>query len=188
MSTDTTSQAADSSINQETAAVDAKSSQADSPDSTQSIADEASLIEQLQQELTAARESERRALADYQNLVRRQRDERSSLIKFATKELVQSLLEPLSHLEIAAEQLNDQGMNMVIHQFWQRLSENGLEKVDVLGQPFDVNLMEAAQTKGKAEVVVVVHRPAFRLNGEVIQHARVVMGEKSELKKASTKK
>lgn len=133
----------------------------------------------LQEQLRQAQESERRALADYQNLVRRQRDERTSFITYANKELIEGLLEPISHLELAATQLNDTGMNMVIAQFWQKLEEFGLSKQDVLGKPFDVNVMEVAETQEPAEVVVRVHRPALLYNGEVLQHARVVMGAKN---------
>lgn len=135
-------------------------------------------IAELEAAVVAAQESERRALADYQNLVRRNQEERVSFVKFATKELVGNLLEPLTHLEMAAAQINDTGLNMVISQFWQKLEESGLQKVDVMGKPFDVEVMEAADKKGSGEVVVAVHRPAFTFNGEVIQHARVVMGDK----------
>lgn len=132
----------------------------------------------LQQALKSAQESERRALADYQNVVRRNAEQQAHFVKFATKEIVESLLEPLNHLDLAAKQLNDAGLNMVIDQFWQKLQDAGLQKKEVLGLPFDVDLMEAVKTEGAGEVVVAVHQPAYTLNGEVIQHARVVMGDK----------
>lgn len=134
-------------------------------------------ITQLQEELVAAQESEKRALADYQNVVRRNQQERAAFAKFATKDLMQSLLEPLTHLDLASKQIDDPGLNMVIEQFWNKLQEAGLQKEDVIGKEFDVELMEAADTKGSGKVVVSVHRPAFTYNGEVIQHARVVMGD-----------
>ncbi len=135
-------------------------------------------LEQAHEHIIQLQESERRALADYQNLVRRNREERASFVTYANKELIEGLLEPLSHLELAATQVNDTGMNMVIAQFWQKLEEFGLTKQDVMGQPFDVNTMEVAETQEPAEVVVRVHRPALMYNGEVLQHARVVLGAK----------
>lgn len=135
-------------------------------------------LDQALEQIRQLQESERRALADYQNLVRRNREERASFVKYANKELVEGLLEPLSHLELAAVQMNDAGLNMVIGQFWQKLEEFGLTKHEVLGQPFDVHTMEVAETEDPAEVVVKVHRPALLFNGEVLQHARVVLGPK----------
>jgi molecular chaperone GrpE (heat shock protein) len=146
------------------------------------------LASQLQEQLRLAREAERRALADYQNLVRRNQEERAAFVKFAAKDLVTSLLEPLTHLDMAAKQINDPGLNMVVEQFWACLQDVGLEKVDVMGEKFDVSIMEAADTSGEGEKVVAVHRPAFKFNGEVIQHARVVVGDKQNTKVEKTKK
>jgi len=136
------------------------------------------LVTQLQKQLRLAQESERRALADYQNVVRRNQEERAAFVKFAAKDVVSSLVEPLTHLDMAAKQLQDPGLNMVIDQFWARLQDVGLEQVDVMGKKFDVSIMEAADTSGDGETVVAVHRPAFTFNGEIIQHARVVVGKK----------
>lgn len=136
------------------------------------------LVTQLQEQLRLAQESERRALADYQNVVRRNQEERAAFVKFAAKDVVSSLIEPLTHLDMAAKQINDPGLDMVIEQFWTRLQDVGLEQVDVMGKKFDVTVMEAADTSGDGDKVVAVHRPAFKFNGEVIQHARVVVGDK----------
>lgn len=136
------------------------------------------IIAELQNQVRLAQEAERRALADYQNVVRRNQEERAAFVKFAAKEVVSSLVEPLTHLDMAAKQLQDPGLNMVIEQFWNRLEDAGLKQLDVLGKKFDVATMEAADTSGDGEIVVAVHRPAYTFNGEIIQHARVVVGEK----------
>jgi molecular chaperone GrpE (heat shock protein) len=136
------------------------------------------VVAQLQEQLRLAQEAERRALADYQNVVRRNQEERAAFVKFAAKDVVSSLVEPLTHLDMAAKQLQDPGLNMVIEQFWAKLQDVGLEQVDVMGKKFDVSVMEAADTSGDGDTVVAVHRPAYTFNGEVIQHARVVVGKK----------
>ncbi len=79
-----------------------------------------------------------RALADYQNLVRRQQDDRQKLARLANLDFVTTLLEPLEHLQLAAHQLNDSGLNMVLGQLVERLKEQGLEPIIPTGQPFDV--------------------------------------------------
>jgi len=153
-------------------------------------------IETLQQQLTVAQESERRALADYQNIVRRNQEERQHLVKLASKELVSDMLQPLEHLQLAADQIDDQGLNMVIDQFWKTLENHGLKKVTVLGEPFDGELMEVVETDETVDasaddiepadqddlVVTKVRRNCYQLNGIVIQHAQVVMGRASSNK------
>lgn len=114
-----------------------------------------------------------RALADYQNLVRRQHDDRQKLIRLATMDFANSIIEPLEHLRMAARQLDDSGLNMVLTQLFDRLKEQGLEPIDPIGQPFDVETMEAVEQAGKSATVSSVIKLGWKLNGVVIQHAKV---------------
>ena len=136
----------------------------------------------LQTQLQNARASELRAMADYQNLVRRTQDDRIKMIKFAGLSVVESLLQPLDHLAMAKDQLKDQGLDMVYQQFVQALQNEGLEEIEVLGKEFDPTTMEVvskevvANEKQMNKVVKVAQR-GYKLNGEVIRHAKVVIGE-----------
>jgi molecular chaperone GrpE (heat shock protein) len=76
---------------------------------------------------------------------------------------------------MAAENLKDQGLNMVVEQFWKELQNFGLEKLNVLNQTFNLNTMEVVEKQGEGEKVVKVVRQGYSLNGEVIQHAQVVL-------------
>ncbi len=148
-----------------------KSSPADIPVSTE--------LEQLQAQLAEMTERERRLQADYQNVVRRTREDKLAHSKLATKQLIIDVLDPLAHLSLASEQLKDPGLRMVIDQLWTTLGTHGLQQIEVLGKPFDVNTMEAVEAVDPEEASVVVSsvvRPGFTLNGEVIQHAKVVVG------------
>ncbi len=139
-------------------------------------------LQQLQDELQKARQSEIRAMADYQNLVRRTQEERVKMMKFASLSVVGGLLQPLDHLFLAKEQLKDQGLNMVYQQFVTALQNEGLEEVDVMGKEFDPETMEVVNKEavedGKQDgKVVKVAQRGYRLNGDVIRHAKVVVGE-----------
>lgn len=146
------------------------------------------LIEKLNGELALAREKERRAVADYQNLVRRSREEKVKVAKFAAFDLIETIIDPLSHLSLAADQINDQGLNMVISQLWMRLNEAGLEEINPVGEAFDVNTMEAVVNSGKEsnapevassnkekQTVIKVVTKGYRLNGEIVRHAKVIV-------------
>src|SRR5690349_6238257 len=97
----------------------------------------------------AAEEREKRALADYQNLVRRSQEDRMRTIKLAGMEFASVLLQPLDNLSRAAAQLKDAGLNMVVGQFEQALAQAGLEEIKGMDQKFDVNTMEVVETKAK---------------------------------------
>ena len=133
-------------------------------------------LQQLEAENTALQEKATRALADYQNLVRRQQEDQVKIVEYARITIFESLLQPLEHLSLAAKNLNDQGLNMVISQFWQTLEEQGLKELVPEGEEFDPNSMEAVKKTGDGEMVKEVLSPGYQLNGHTIKVARVVVG------------
>lgn len=138
-------------------------------------------VAQLQEQLRAAEESARRALADYNNVVRRSQEERSKLVKMAAKDVILAVLLPLDHLHLAKEQFKDPGLNMVYQQFQQALLSQGAQEIDALGQPFDEDKMEVVDKRPVTDplqenVVIGVTQRGYTLHGEVIRHARVVIG------------
>lgn len=133
-------------------------------------------IKELQAQVQAAEDREKRALADYQNLVRRTQEDRGRLAKMASLDFATSLLQPLDHLSLAAAELKDRGLDMVVQQFWKTLQEQGLEELNLLGQEFDPTLMEVVEKQGEGKTVLKIIKKGYRLNGEVIQVAQVVIG------------
>ncbi len=129
-----------------------------------------------EKEVQEADKAKQRALADYHNLVRRTQEERTQYAKLAAGQLIEDLIEPLEHLSMATEQLDDQGLNMIVSRLWQVLSSHGLEEVEALGKEFDVETMEAVEKENGGSQVVQVLRRGYILNGKVIQHAKVVLG------------
>jgi molecular chaperone GrpE len=150
-------------------------------------------LDKLKQELSQSQEREKRAVADYQNLIRRQAQERLEIIKLASGDLLSELLQPLDHLSLAAKQINDQGLNMVIAKLWEVLRSHGLEEINPqLGDKFDLETMEVVESSGEianegkdhahqqAEIehentVVKLVTRGYRLNGKVIKHAKVIV-------------
>lgn len=144
-------------------------------------ADVEAQVTELQDQLVRAQENERRAVADYQNLMRRTQEERIKIAKLAARDVVESILQPLEHLYLAKEQLKDRGLDMVYQQFQQALRNEGLEEIEVIGQEFDPHTMEVVDKKPVSDQqhinkVIQVTQRGYRLNGEVIRHAKVVIG------------
>lgn len=135
-------------------------------------------IKELEERLFQAQEKEKRSLADYQNLQRRTQSERGQIIKFANKELIQSLLPILDSLEKATLQIKDKGLDMIFNEFKKTLERAGLKEIEVLGKEFDLETMEAVDHNGEGQQVIKVVKKGYVLKDEVIQHAEVVLGKK----------
>ncbi|MFH2118681.1 MAG: nucleotide exchange factor GrpE [Candidatus Paceibacterota bacterium] len=133
-------------------------------------------IEDLQTQLTKVQEQGKRALADYQNLLRRTQEARSKIMQIANQELIEALLLPLEHLELATEQSSDPGLRMVLEQFKRTLAQFGLEEIEAQGKEFDIATMEGLEGSGQGKKVVKVLRKGYLLNNKVVQHAKVVLG------------
>ncbi len=140
-------------------------------------------FEQLQSELQLSRAREQRLVADYQNLIRRNKEEQSRWAKLATKDFVSELLLPLEHLTRAAEQVKDKGLDMVVQQFWQTLERHGVARIETVGKEFDVQTMEAVEQADDSTQVTAEVRPGFTLYGEIIQHAKVILGADKQTQK-----
>lgn len=142
----------------------------------------ASTIEKLEQEVQTLKEDVLRSQADYQNLVRRTRDERAQFVQFALRSCMEEMLEPLEHLSMTAEQMQSPVLSMVVTQLWNKLQAQGLAELEVLGKPFSLETMEVVELlDGATEqdgVVVKVVKRGYTLQGAVLQHAKVVIGAK----------
>lgn len=130
----------------------------------------------LQTENQKLQEQANRALADYQNLVRRQQEDRANITAFAKGEIFTQFLQPLEHLSLAATSLNDEGLNLVVKQFWEVLQAQGLSEYRPLGEVFNPATMEAIEKVGKGEKVVEVCFPGYLLNGQTLKVAKVKVG------------
>ena len=133
-------------------------------------------LKEYESKLNQAKERELKALADYNNLVKRQVNQQSQLAAMAGRELIEKLISPLHHLQLAAEHLNDQGVKMVVDEFWQVLGAEGLEEINPLGQEFNEQLMEAVERDGKGLKVKKVLQRGYLYKGQVIKPAKVVVG------------
>lgn len=117
-----------------------------------------------------------RALADYANLERRFSEQSSSVIKFATANLLTKLLDVRDHLAMASVQIQDQSLTMILGSLDKLLTDEGVSEVKTEGQ-YDPTSMECQELgEGKKDMVIKVVRPGYRLHDRVLRTARVVVG------------
>jgi len=124
-----------------------------------------------------------RALADYDNLVKRVEREKYEFEKKANLKLAIRLLPVLDILKQAQRHLGDPGIAITIAQFEDALKAEGIEEIKVApGDNFDPQLHEAVEVveegKGKGKIKEIV-MTGWRFNeGSVIRHARVKVSKK----------
>lgn len=121
-----------------------------------------------------------RALADYQNLEKRVRDERIELIRAGNRELLLRFLPILDTLELAQQHEENTTLKVVSDQFLATLKSDGVDKVKALGEKYDPMTMEVVSTENGEEGVVVKElRSGYLLHDKLLRAAQVIVGSKS---------
>ena len=155
-----------------------------SPDSTtedkeQAIADKADQ-NQLQARLDQLEHDLKRALADYQNLVKQTAKEKQQWLEIAQSQMLRHWLPIVDSLYLAQTHLQDEGLELVIRQIRQLWQDLGVEEIRPgSGEEFDPQLHECidSQPTNKSELKgKIIETTRFGLrwqSGKVIRHAQV---------------
>ena len=127
-----------------------------------------------------------RALADYDNLVKRVDREKQELEFRSSLRLVLRLLPIVDNLRQALVHLKDAGLAITLGELENVLEEEGIEEVKVKkGDEFDPKLCEATEVvenSGEDNRIVEVVLSGWKFaQGPVIRHARVKVGKKKEV-------
>lgn len=127
----------------------------------------------------------KRAVADYQNLERQVRREKSEFMQFASGQVMERFLPILDHMEQATAGMTDDekksgwavGILMTVKMFRDMLKDEGLVEIKAEGQPFDAHKMEAVEAvEGEKDKVVKVLRKGYEMFGKVVRPAQVIIG------------
>jgi len=130
----------------------------------------------------------KRALADYQNLLKQTAKERLDFVKYANEQVISEILPIYDNLKTSLQFSDEavksngwlEGIKHVIKQFKDFLNNNGIEEITTVNQQFDHNLMEAISNeetddKKKDGLVAKEIKAGYKLNGKVIVAARVIV-------------
>jgi molecular chaperone GrpE len=166
------------------------------PDSAENPENEAAdQVERDIDELTAARRERdeyltlaQRTKADFENYRKRVARETSEALARGKADLARQLLPALDNLERALATGSEpsahgalvEGVAMVRDELQNRLQAAGVEAFDPTGEQFDPNLHEALSmmpSEGESGVVLETVEKGYRLNGQVLRPARVVVSQ-----------
>jgi molecular chaperone GrpE (heat shock protein) len=131
----------------------------------------------------------KRALADYQNLLKQTAKEKMEFAIFANELMLKEILPVYGHLKMAVEHGNGtvdnakeiaEGVKHVVKQFRDVLEKLGVEEIKTVGEKFDHNKMEAIQNEETEDKnldgkVARQMKAGYTLNGKVIEAAKVVV-------------
>jgi molecular chaperone GrpE len=158
-------------------------------DAVEAMRDEAPATgDDLTAELERTRAAYARAMADYQNLQRRSREERADTTRLMTKTLVLNYLPVLDDLNRALDQVSEhheivehpwvEGIRMVQRKFAGILEAAGVKQIEAGdGAPFNPELHEAvAHQPGPLNEVIGVVQNGYTIDGAVIRPAMVIVG------------
>lgn len=128
----------------------------------------------------------KRALADYQNLDKRVKEERQEWAKLSARDLILKLLPAVDVLLKASAHTNDQGVELALKEFFQALESEGLVKFETVGKTFDPQTMECIDVAAGDEDNRVIEelRAGYLLYGKVIRPAQVKVSKKQINEKA----
>lgn len=129
----------------------------------------------------------KRALADYQNLIKQTAREKIEFAAYANEQMLREILPVYDHLKMAIKHHNGEstddwltGVKHIVKQFKDILEKIGVEEIEAVGQDFDHHTMEAISSEETGEEkkdgqVAKQIKAGYKLNGKVIEAARVVV-------------
>ncbi len=135
--------------------------------------------EELEEKIKELDDQLKRAVADYRNLEKRFEEEKRLTIKFANRDLLLRLIPSFDTLFLAEKYIKDDGIKLTVKSLKDALKDAGVESVNVEGEVFNPEVMEAvAVVEGEDGMVLEELRPGYMLNGKLIRPAQVKVGKK----------
>lgn len=139
----------------------------------------------LQKEQLSEQEDRlKRLMAEFDNFKKRSAKEREGLYNSLVSDIFSSLLPVIDNLEKAAtaetqDEGYKQGVELVLKQFKDVLSANGVSEIEAVGQTFDPELHEAVgsvvdENLGEKEIKEE-YRKGYKIGSKVIRHSMVVV-------------
>ena len=143
-------------------------------------------LEMLRKEASEYKDKYLRMLAEMENVRKRLQKERLELVQYAVQNVIVDFLNPIDHMESAlsyTDQMSDQvknwaiGFKMILEQFKDVLSGQGVVAFKSVGEEFDPNsheAVEAVETDAYIPGIVVEESmKGYKMSDKVIRPARV---------------
>jgi len=146
-------------------------------------------ITQLEQEVVEFKDKLLRKVAEFENYKRRTENDQLNLLTFAAESFIQKLLPVIDDFERSlghVEEAQDitaikQGLKLIYDKLMKVLDEQGVKKIESVGNPFDVDYHEALMQRPDDSVephtVLDEMEKGYTYKDKVIRHAKVIVSE-----------
>lgn len=147
-------------------------------------------LDEANEKIAALEDKYLRQAAEFDNYRKRTIKEKAELIKNGGERAIESILPVLDDFERAIDNMSKDekaaelltGVELIYNKFIGILKQNGLQKIETEGEDFNTDYHEAIalvptpdeSLKGK---VLDCIQTGYTLNGKVIRHAKVAVGE-----------
>ncbi|MFI5236671.1 MAG: nucleotide exchange factor GrpE [Ignavibacteriales bacterium] len=129
-----------------------------------------------------------RKAAEFENFRRRSENDQLSLINYAAESVIVKLLTVVDDFERSLAHIGDinnnavvEGIKLVYEKLMKVLTEQGVKKMQVKGEPFSVDLHDALMQKKDDSVpphtVLEEIEPGYLYRDKVIRHAKVIVSQ-----------
>lgn len=134
----------------------------------------------------------KRALADYQNLLKQTAKEKEEFARYANLNLIMEILPVIDNFKISVKHIPEdqkkgawvQGIIYIKKQLLDILSANGIEEIKTVGEKFNPEIHEAVEdnkkedkkNKDKKDIIIKEISSGYKMNGKVIRAAKVIVG------------
>ena len=132
-----------------------------------------------------------RKVAEFENYKRRTENDQLNLIKYAAESFVIKLLDVVDDFERSLVHIQDakdtstieEGIKLVYNKLLKTLEEQGVKKIESVGQPFDVNFHEAVMQMQNDSVpphtILDEIQSGYVYKDRVIRHSKVIVSDES---------
>jgi len=148
-------------------------------------------IEELQNEVNEYKDRLLRKAAEFENYKRRTENDQMNLLKYAAEGFIVKLLPAVDDFErsLAHMEKNESadinavkdGIKLVYDKLVKILTDQGIKKIDAVGQPFDVNfheaLMQRKDENAAPNTVLDELEKGYLYKDKVIRHSKVIVSE-----------
>ena len=147
-------------------------------------------ISELEKQIEELKNQQLYKMAEFENFRKRVMQEKADLIKNGGAKFITTLLPIIDDMERAQQNMDKyedvaavkEGLSLIIDKFVKLMAQEGLKKMEVVGQPFDADLHEAiAMVPGQPDdqkgKVMNCMMNGYTLNDKVIRYAKVAVAE-----------
>ena len=147
-------------------------------------------LEEAKKTIEEQKDKYLRLSAEFDNYRKRTMKEKAELIKNGGEKAIRAIPPILDDLERALQNMQKadnvqsmyEGLDLIFQKFHKVLSQEGLQKMDPVGETFDTDYHEAialvpAPDEAQKGKVLDCVQTGYKLNDKVIRHAKVVVAQ-----------